>query len=415
MAQQDSLLLAACIQDQDGRPIEDANITISGNFFQGTASNSNGCFQLKLESFPAQIEISHVNFESLYLLLNSASDLEEVYFLQSKIANLPDVTVSAQLKIDIVYQEPYSVVDYFFYQEYLVLLACKSNTKGYSLILLDEEEKEIQDFSLRDVRPKNLYKTCDEKLYLMTKVCVKEVLIENDQIRLGKSIKYEDFYTNWANCVFANDTIAFFERHLFQGQALQYTGVFRRKGELETLPFPLIEDVRNIDLLIEEFGIRMPRSGDVWEAGVSSELEQLREAKYQLTGVRRMFFPPLYAPLFPKDSMICVFNHLLSQVEYFSPVGELLYHVKVDYHEQKKWKKKIHFDVHQERAYTTYDTRMGVMICSIDMQTGEIGNGVEIPMDFIENVKVWNGHFYYLYCNRGKQEYNRKLHRLRLN
>ncbi len=415
VAQKDTLFLAACIQDPKGHPIPDAHITIGGNFFKGTASDPSGCFQLELEKFPAKIEISHVNFESLYFLLNKQSDLEKVLVMQNKIANLPDVTVSAQAKIDIVYQEPYSITDYFFYQNYLVLLARKSNTKGYSLILLDEEEKEIEDFSLRHVRPKNLFQTCDGKLFLMTNVCVKEILIERDRIRLGKNIKYEDFNNGWANCVLANDTLAFFKRYFFQGQALQYTGVFRRKKEIETLSFPLIEDVRNIDLLIEESGIRMPRSGDVWEENVSWSLGMLRKGRYSLEGASSMFFPPLYAPLFPKDSMICIFNHLLSQVEYFSPLGQHLHKVKIDYHQQKKWKKKIYFDVHQEQAYTSYDTRRGVVICPIDMNTGRLGAAVEIPMDFIENVKVWNGYFYYLYRNMGKQERNRKLHRLRLN
>lgn len=406
--------LAACVQGADGKAVIGANVSIAGNYLKGTATDEYGCFQLRTKQFPLTLVISHLNFKTQSLSINGPADLPAQLVLERGDQALPNVTVRARGKIDTVYHEPYSVTDYVFYEGHLILLACKNSIVGFSLILLNEAGEEVQDFSLRAVRPKSLYESCAGQLYLITGANVIEILIEQGQLVFGERLSRNDFSDGLANCVLANDSLAFFKRYFYQGQALQYTALTRYTEEPEATKLPLIEDDRNIVLLIEETGNRMPWSGDVWEDNITDGLKNLRDSRYALAGIMKIFYPPLNAPLYSKDSMLCIFNHFAGQLQYFDPRGVPVDTLSINYHLHKKWKKKIYYDPFREQAYTTFDTPTGVIVRPIDMQTGALGRAIEIPMDFIEQVKIWNGYLYYLYRNRGMGEWNRKLHRLYL-
>lgn len=414
LSQEFPIELKACVSDEYGLPIANANVSLEGVFLKGTATDIKGCFYLEIDRLPIRLNISHLNYKDYSILLEHSEDWKKPFVLESSIQDLPDIVVRARAKIDTVYRKPYSVTDYVFFEEHLVLLACKSTIAGYSLILLDERDRELDDFSLKEVRAKSLYQSCDGKLYLITAANVKEILIADDHLEFGRSISRDDFSDGLANCVLANDSLVFFERYFYQGQALEYTGIKRYTEETQKVKLPLIENDRNIVLLIEETGNRMPWSGNVWEENISDRLSILRNSKYGLAGIMKIFYPPIYAPIHKVDSSICVFNHFASMLEYYSPEGILLKRVPIGYHQQKKWKKKIYFDPLQQRAYTSFDTPEGQSITGINLYNGELENPIEIPMDFIENQKVWNGYLYYLYRNRGRGEFNRKLHRVAL-
>lgn len=413
-AQSDVELLRSCVVDSGGSPVVDAHVSLRGATDLGTVTAEDGCFQLAVLDWPITLIITHVNYKPFEIILHQATDLPTVVVLTSAVRSLPDVTVNADVIVDTVYAAPYSITDYVFHKGHLILLACKNNIEGYSLILLDADGREQADFSLREVRPKQLFQTCDHRLYLLTGANVKEILLQDGTLSFGRNIPREDFRDDLEDCVLVNDSLAYFQRYFYQGQALQYSALRRFTDLRKEWKLPLIENDRNMVLLVEETGNKMPWSGNLWEENISGRLRILRDSRYHLAGIMKIFYPPIYAPLFPKDSTLCVFNHFASEIQYFTPEARLLYTVPINYHLKKKWRKKIYFDPLEQAAYTAFDTHTGVKIFSINLQTGQLEGGVEIPRDFIEKVKVWNGHVYFLYCNRGKREWNRKLQRVRL-
>ncbi len=415
LAQERALLLEAQVVDEQGQAIAGVNVSIEGNYLLGTATDEAGFFQLPAFELPLRLLFSHINFETTIIEVSDQVPLAPQIVLKGVIQALPNITVRAKNKIEVVYPEPYSITDYVFYQDRLLLLACKNTFDGFSLVLLDQEEKVLEEYDLRQWRPRNLYRSCSGTLYLITAARVLPINIENDQIKFGPSIYRELFTDGMENCVYANDSLVYYQRYYYQGQALQYYSLPR--GEDDTaIPqqFPLIEDDRNIVLLIEEAGYRMPWSGNVWQTDVSPRLKVLRGSRYKLTGMWKVFYPPLNAPLYPQDSLICIFNHFSSQLEYFDKSGNRVREQAIDYHQQKKWSKKIYFDHYREEAYTSFRCDEGARFYPINMKTGALGAPTTIPMHFIEKVQIWNGYLYYLYRNRGKQERNRRLHRIRI-
>ncbi len=414
LAQEESVLLEAVVVDEKGEAIVGAHIGLEGTFLIGAITDENGFFQLEVPTLPATLILSHLNYETTELILESPSDLPPQIVLVSAILDLPDITVRAQNLIDTVYRKPYSVTDYAFYQDHLILLACKNSRKGFILVLLGPNEEVLEEFSLRKWKPRRLHSSCAGALFLVTGNGVKEIKIKNKSLSFGPRIPREDFDIGLANCVWANDSMAYFKRYYYQGQALQYYRTHREDPKRGMLKFPLIEDDRNIVLLIEETGCRLPWSGDVWEEEVPDKLRNLRESSYGLQGIWRAFYPRLYAPLHPVDSLFCLFNHFASQLEYFDADGELVRSQAINYHQREKWKKRIYFDPYRQEAYTAFRTNWGSRFYQINLEDGSLKTSVTVPMGFIENVQIWNGYLYYLYRNRGKQERNRILHRLRL-
>ena len=76
--------------------------------------------------------------------------------------------------------------------------------------------------------------------------------------------------------------------------------------------------------------------------------------------------------------------------------------------------KKVYYDPYRQEAYTAFRRNWSAQFYQINLEDGSLRTSVEVELDFIENVQVWNGYLYFLYRNRGKQERNRILHRIRL-
>lgn len=413
-AQQASVLLEARLVDPTGAAIVGAHVGTERTFLVGAVSDEAGYFRLSVPELPVRLIFSHLNYQTTELLIEKRTDLPSQIVLAPAVLNLPDVTVRAQARLDTVYRQPYSVVDYAFFRDHLILLARKNDREGFSLVLLSPEEEVLAEFSLRKWKPRRLHTSCAGALFLVMASGVKEILIEERGLSFGPRISRDDFELGLANCVWANDSLAYFQRYYYQGQALEYYCGYRREPERALTQLPRIEDDPNIVRLIEESGCRLPWSGNIWEENVSGRLYRLREGRYQMQGMWRAFYPRLYAPLHPVDSLFCLFNHFASQLEYYDVEGELVREQAIDYHQEEKWMKKVYYDPYRQEAYTAFRRNWSAQFYQINLEDGSLRTSVEVELDFIENVQVWNGYLYFLYRNRGKQERNRILHRIRL-
>ena len=393
--------------------IENVSVRLLKNATIGSNTNDRGLFEFQVEKFPIQVQCSHLNYISKIVQVDSLST-PLIIRLSPKENLLPEISVTALAKIDTIFQESYSVIDYEFHQNKTFLLAYKDHISKYSLIALDEQDQVVARRSLRDKRPVKLHKNCLGKIQLVTTTNAYEIVLKTDSFSLENRRSLEDFDDFWEPCILANEEFVYFSRYHFQGQALQYYA-FPKKDTSQFFLLPRIEDDRNIVLLLEDLGIRLPYSGELWQENVSYRLAALRDAGYQLQGFQKILYKPLYAPLVEKDTQLCIFNHLASELQYLNRQGDTIKTVPIDYHQSRKWKKKILYDEFQQKAYTTMNSREGEIIYRIDMDSGQIMHPISINRVFIENLKIRNGYLYFLYRNIFVKDRNRKLHKLRLN
>lgn len=397
-----------------GEPIEDVHVRLDGVSDKGVVTGSEGRFTIRLDSFPSTLIFSRIGFETGSLLVESDSLIEIRMYQVS--TDLPEVMVSARRKVDTVFHEPYSVVDFVFKEDDLLLLVFRSSIEKYELILLDQEEDILDRLPLKEEKPSSLFKSCRDSFYLNTYYGTWKIAVNKNKLSLDGRLDDADYEFRIKPCMLAVDSLMFYKRHLYQGQALRYYAFNYLEPDGDSLAvLPLIEDEDQIFRLIEETGNRVPRSGDFWEEQVSFKLKGLREDPYYLKGKFRMFYPELYAPIFKQDSSICLFNHLAGKIQLFDSKGVLIKETPIQYHKIKRWKKYLVQDEASEDVYTAFHTRWGEYICKVNIETGELSPAIPLDLAFIENVKIKDGTMYFLHRDPYRGQRKKMIQKVRLN
>jgi hypothetical protein len=396
------------------KALENVNISIEGLPSHGTISDDKGRFSIKVDSLPTRLIISIIGFETKKILIKTQEELFTELLANSTA--LPEIIVRAARNVDTVYHEPYNVVDYIFKDDYLILLVYKNVFEKYDLVLLDENEQYVAHFSLKEYHAVSLFKSCLDYIYLTTSFGVYNIEFDTKSIRPGRWVEEQLYETVIKPCILSMDSLLFYQRHLYQGQALSYYAFKNTEERNDSITvLPLLEDEGNIRRLLEESGNRLPWSGDFWDENITEDLRTIREQPYFLKGSFSMFFPKIYAPIIQKGTSICLFNHLSSLIQYFDINGNKLKEVPIQYHKMKRWKKYILFDEFTQDAYTAFHTRWGEYICQIDLETGTISEVIPLDLDFIEKVTIRDGTLYFLHRNAYKGSQNRMLQKVRVN
>lgn len=413
---------------QTKEPLANVNISSNSQVEQGSVTNREGVFQLEISLLPEVLSFSFVGFETKIVEITNNEIREFIIELQPTASLLPEISVNSKRKVDTVFFEPYSVVDYVFFEDKILLLAHRNSIEKYSLIALDEKTNQVfAEISLKNYYPKDLLQHCTGQVFLVTEKNVREITVDSTGINFVKKIFIGDFYLIDHPCVLANENFLYFERYFYQGQALRYQAFTRqlsdqeKRGEapiptdsLDKYEFPLIQNEKEIFRLIEELGLRQPWSGNLWEVNLEQPIVELRNSKYFLQGMMKVFYPKLNAPIFQKGKEIIVFNHLDLEIQFFSEKGDSLRSIPIDYPKTRKWKKQILFDNIQKRAFTTFNTRWGEKIQEIHLEKGTLGTALPIDFAYIEKPMVRNGYLYFLYKNAWAGERKLVLHRIKL-
>lgn len=407
------LVKGIVLDETSGAPLDAVNIAITGIENRGSSTDSSGRFFIKIEDFPVTLKFSHVGYAEKVIELTASKSKFLTVRLSPAITSLPEISVSAQRKIDTVFHEPLNVVDYAFKNDQVILLIYKNVFEKYQLATLDKNEKVLATLSLTDYRPASLFTSCLGNVYLTTDLGVYPILTDAASISLGKFLDHEYFESAIQDCVLATDSFVYYTRYYYQGQAKQHFGISKNNTD-QIITFPLIQHEHNIDLLIEETGNVFPRSGDVWQENVSLQFASLRNAPYGLKGMMKIFYPQLYAPIIKRDSMLCIFNHQESELQYFDSAGTKVSGIPIQYHRLKKWNKELIFDIKNETAFTTFDSKWGLQLCRIDMETGKLSEAIPIDRDFIEKLKIHDGCLYFLHRNPYLGAQTRMLQKMRL-
>jgi len=418
----------AVLDSETLEPLSEVNIKDISNDKKGTSTNEDGIFQIEISKLPTTLKLTSIGYESFVFKIENGDQREFVIKLRPTSTDLPEVAVSSKRKVDTIFFKPYSVVDYVFYKEKIFLLAHRNSIDKYTLIALDETtHEEIAELPLKEYSPKGLFKHCTGGAYLVTESNVYKIEIGAEGIFFPKKIFLGDFYLIEQPCVLATEKFLYFARYFYQGQALKYIAFAhdlnpsQQNGEeplpidsLEKHEFPLIQNEPNIVRLIEELGLRLPWSGDIWDTYSDERLHALMDSKYKLEGIMKVFYPPLNIPIVTKGNEILMFNHFANELQFFSEKGDSLRSVSINYHKNRKWKKKLFFDKIQNRAYTTFNTRWGERIHEIDLIDGTIGEAIQLDLAFVEKSIIRDGYIYFLYRDSWGGERRKKLKRMRV-
>jgi len=113
-----------------------------------------------------------------------------------------------------------------------------------------------------------------------------------------------------------------------------------------------------------------------------------------------MYFEPLYAPLFASQDQVYIFDHYRDVLYRVDENAVIQDSVPIAYHKEKEarfWQEQIVFDPIQERCYAVYERLGKSYLKQINLETGSMGEPIELTFRYPERINVHNDEVYYLY------------------
>ena len=181
------------IADDSGSPLSGANVIAVDNSINGTSTNQNGVFELTISNQDwknTTLKITYLGYDSVYVKISEFWEKNTdvpTFKLKSKSFQLGDATVKAPLPDTVHGSRVYSIEDYAFVEDDLLLMTYEKTLKrGAELRLIDGETDEQKSKYFLPTTPKKFIRDYRGVLNLeMENGKIFQVDIEKDQILLS--------------------------------------------------------------------------------------------------------------------------------------------------------------------------------------------------------------------------------------
>src|SRR5690606_31960360 len=123
-----------------------------------------------------------------------------------------------------------------------------------------------------------------------------------------------------------------------------------------------------------------------------------------------IYFSVPYAPLFVVNDTILIFDHTTERIRRFDRDLSSLDEIPMTHHNDRSWKKVVLQDPATKRIYSLHTKGSRTSVREIDLSTGEMGRSFTLIHPFPEEVKIHDGHVWYVYRPYGSTQ-RRTLYR----
>ncbi len=162
-------LFRGFLYEQNSRlPIQNAHIRIKDTD-KGTVTDRDGSFNIQFEFLPLILEFSCMGYEPLTLEISKIQKSPIILFLKTKTYDLNVVTISDKSVITLYKDEDYSVLDYHFLGDNLMLLVFRYQLRRSELVLMTTDGDTLSVVPTPAVPPLGLYKDVLSNLHFITK------------------------------------------------------------------------------------------------------------------------------------------------------------------------------------------------------------------------------------------------------
>jgi hypothetical protein len=336
--------------------------------------------------------------EKLILILVFLASLKD---FSQKEYHLDSVNIFSVHKPETLVASPrYSIYDFDFYEDRLILLTADKTLENAKLRLADYSGNILATQALPSEAgaAEGLFHDyesytdviCDRTVFRLEILAGNFLLMEMNKENFERNIKpVKDS---------SGKTI------YFSNQWNQYPMFNYYSAGLSDTSAKLLASVRNEDLM-------KIYNMEYYYLPSRSQLEARRLADYYKTDKRiiaalmsrftgSMYYEPLYAPLFVMNDTVCVFNHYSNHIYHFSAPDKLVDSVQISYHHPKnwrEWKKQLFVDKEQDKVYALFSKNGHNYLKQIDHRTGKEVFTYKLKHHSAEKIKIKGGFVYYVY------------------
>lgn len=316
---------------------------------------------------------------------------------QKTIELLP-VTITDKKIVDTVFGTwKFSVADYEFYEEKLVLLTFTKSLSKPTVMLVNKSQKILSGYDLPD-KAEKLVKDFMGNINVICSEHVFRVKINNDVISLA-SLPVDEFKTKVAPCI---DTIG--KEIYFSNYSRHYPEFTYYAFNTEDSALYSIKTVTDVEQLKEynmEYYFLKPKEKLLARKIAEHYKVDKHQVAVMMSGLTNsVFYTPLYAPLFIIHDTVYVFDHYSDAILTYSRKHELLDSVKIDYHHPKnwrEWKHEVIVDRDNNKIYALYQKGGFHYLMNIDPVSGKIIGSFKMLNRYVGKIKIKNDYVYYVY------------------
>lgn len=333
-----------------------------------------------------------------YVLLFSIAFLSSFIVKGQKRYDLPEVSVSDKRIVDTVFGTwKYSVADYEFIDDKMVILTFKKSLEKATLRLLDENKKVISSFELPDEAQK-FYR---DYMGFVNVICanhIYRITIKDEALHLA-SLPVEDYKRFIMPCVDSAHNSIYFSN--YQRDYPEFTYYAYNSSEKLFQPIKKVGDPEVIhDYNMEYYFLQSKERLQVRKLANYYGIDFHRVAASMSGYTNSIFYTPLYSPLFVMNDTICLFDHSSNAIFKYDKNIKQLDSIPIEYNHPKswrEWKNEVIIDKETNSAYALYQKNGFYYLKRINMYTGKIVGSFKLTNQYVEKIKIKGDYVYYIY------------------
>ena len=394
-----------------------AHVMIDGSSY-GTISGPDGEFRLSVNEFPVVLKVTHIGFDDRYFTVTEDIKNETLMLGLNFSAEMLDGITISDKKAELIFKdESYSVLDFEFHENGLMLLIFRNRLNRSELVLLSTMNDTLAVFQGLPGRAQSLYRDCRDFILYTTIDSAYQVHFTGEELQLIYPMDIETFMPVKNSFKAFHDRYYYFAVNLFYSQVIEFIRYDTVSGKY--YPFRTVTDQANMRLLKDnpdemalmgnplstemELGTLLQDAdgGLVFEKGSNNAT---RAMSFRAHFLKACVYQPVYAPIFKTNDQLVLFNHPESLIEFLAPDGEIIGTTYISHHTLKNWEPLVLKDEIHEEYYVVYNVFNRLVLRSVDIHTGMLGPLNEMAFSHIRKIQVRNNYAYFTYRQPGSTD-----------
>lgn len=414
-AQDNHIVLTGQVIDSlSGKSIEGVHISSKESQI-GVITDEKGYFKLTFPETSVLLKISSIAYTTKHCLINSKEDSILIIKLSPKTYSLEEVSINTNTYNK--HQSRYSVLDYEFKGDSILVLQKKRSNRGYpSLVVLDWK---FDTLMLKKKLPKDIskiFKDCLNSLHLVSNDSVYQIIFDGDSLNLYPPYERVWFDRIMGNCLFRKDGEIYFEISTYRGYGHEIISINEETKEKKL--FVRYVDKQHLSRMKESishissyyFMHNIVNAATNDSAAVHHITFYDDESRF----IKEIGDKPIENKICLNNDTISYLNYYESKIHNFTKHDQPLTEISIDYNPELGWGSQIIVDDNENIVYSIVKDRTSFKIFSINSQKGVTNFKTKLSVFDGNNLKVNNGYLYYLE-NRSKSNFHvRKLSRMKL-
>ena len=388
------------IDQASRRPLVNVNLSITGTK-DGTVTGKEGEFSFFTGTIPANLQVSHVGYNTKTILLDATSYCLVIY-LSPVISELPEVEIKANTHEAFFKDDHYAVLDYEIDSNLVYLLIFRHYLAKAELICKNPAGDTVATSTPLYFIPDRLFKDCLGVLHVLSHDSGFQVFRQEKQLHLIHPVNLKKFDDVLKNCVAATPEVLYFQKVTDHGMGVEYFGVNRSSLFKKTIA--QVKDEKKMKMLR-----RNPQDAQL----LGSELQpDSRDDFVTWNFVHKILYRPVKTSLYRIGEFTCIFNNPERQIEFYDHDGSFSYKLalKIENVNDGRWTNDILIDEQTRKVYTAFISNGRYSLYEIDLNSGILKKQLTLFHYYPQKVKVFNNFVYYLFDESGEPD-NKMLYR----